>query len=185
MNGALKVRLRWLGSEVELLVEDNGEGIAADFLPHVFDSFRQSDSSAARRHGGLGIGLSIARHIVELHGGRIEARSDGVGQGAAFVVRLPITAAPTASVPTLQPIENESPSIGAEARDMAPGLRVLVVDDEPDARDLIASLLKSRGMEVRQASSAAEALIALETLGVATRRAHGRDPRVRTFAPMA
>ncbi len=162
LNGAVKTCLRGHGPELELVVEDNGEGIAADFLPHVFDRFCQSDSSAARRHGGLGVGLSIARHIVELHGGRIEAWSNGVGQGATFAVRLPIAAAAMTSAPALSPIESESPG-HREAPDMAPGLRVLVVDDDSDARDLIAYLLESRGMEVRQASSAGEALLALET----------------------
>jgi signal transduction histidine kinase len=90
-NGRVTVSLRRIGSDLELVVEDSGEGIAAEFLPHMFETFRQSDTSSTRPHGGLGIGLSIAKHLVELHGGRIEGRSEGKGLGATFVVRLPVS----------------------------------------------------------------------------------------------
>jgi signal transduction histidine kinase len=89
-GGLVRVRLRRVDSDIELTVEDNGVGIDGAFLPHIFESCRQSDTSASRPHGGLGIGLSIARHLVELHGGSIEARSSGPGRGATFVVRLPV-----------------------------------------------------------------------------------------------
>jgi signal transduction histidine kinase/CheY-like chemotaxis protein len=162
-NGKVTVRLRRVESDLELVVEDNGEGIPPSFLPHVFDSFRQSDASATRPHGGLGIGLSIVKHIVELHGGFIEARSQGRGRGATFVVRLPIRSvvstplSPSRVPATMPPHGNVPLQAGLE------GIRVLVVDDDPDARDLVAYVLERCGMEVRLAGSAREALAELET----------------------
>jgi signal transduction histidine kinase/CheY-like chemotaxis protein len=161
-NGRVHVRLRRIDSDLELTIADNGEGIAPEFLPHVFDSFRQADSSAARVHGGLGIGLSIAKHIVELHGGSIEARSSGPSAGSTFVVRLPIsplvsTTVGVSRVPATTRTSWPSLPTGQE------GARVLVVDDEPDARDLVAYVLETCGMEVRVAASVAEALTILDS----------------------
>jgi signal transduction histidine kinase/ActR/RegA family two-component response regulator len=162
-GGKVSVRLRRVESDLELIVQDTGEGIPEGFIGHVFDSFRQSDSSASRPHGGLGIGLSIAKHIVELHGGTIEARSPGSGQGATFSVRLPVspvvsTTVGVSRVPatTEQPVKHSLPS-GLN------GIRVLVVDDEPDARELLAVVLETCGMETRVAASAVEALKELES----------------------
>jgi CheY-like chemotaxis protein len=162
-GGLVRVRLRRIDSDIELTVEDNGEGILSTFLPHVFESFRQSDGSVSRPHGGLGIGLSIAKHILELHGGFIKAESPGAGRGATFVVRLPMsplvsTTMGISRVPaTQQQAVDGSLPVGLE------GMRVLVVDDEPDARELIAYFLEMCRMEVHLAGSAAEALVELES----------------------
>lgn len=161
-GGAIRVQLRRVDSDVELVVQDNGSGIHPSFLPLVFDSFRQFDSSSSRTHGGLGIGLSVAKHIVELHGGTIEARSDGAGKGATFVVRLPVSpllsttpAAPRGPAVSERPFD-ASPPVGLE------GIRVLVVDDETDARELVGCVLESCGIEVRLAGNVADALSALK-----------------------
>jgi signal transduction histidine kinase/ActR/RegA family two-component response regulator len=162
-SGLVGVRLRRVESDVELTVEDNGQGIAATFLPHVFESFRQADTSLSRSHGGFGIGLSIAKHIVELHGGSIEARSPGLGQGSTFIVRLPVSPLLSTTLgvsrgPATKPESDNVPlPAGLE------GIRVLVVDDEPDARELVAYVLETCGVEVRVAASAADALTELST----------------------
>jgi signal transduction histidine kinase/CheY-like chemotaxis protein len=162
-NGVVSVRLRRIESDLEVTVADNGKGIEASFLPHVFESFRQSDTSLSRSHGGFGIGLSIAKHIVELHGGSIEARSPGLGQGSTFIVRLPVSPLLSTTLgisrgPATKP-ESASVSlpVGLE------GIRVLVVDDEPDARELVAYVLETCGVEVRVAASAAAALTELQS----------------------
>ncbi len=162
-EGKVTIGLRRVQSDLEVTVSDNGEGIVESFLPHVFDSFRQADASATRSHMGLGIGLSIAKHIVELHGGSIEAHSAGSGRGATFVVRLPVSPFVSTNFgvsgarAAKEQAANISPPTGLG------GLRVLVVDDDPDARDLFAYALESYGMEVHVASSSAEALTELET----------------------
>jgi signal transduction histidine kinase/ActR/RegA family two-component response regulator len=162
-NGVVRVYLRSVDSELELTVADSGEGIPPSFLPHVFESFRQSDGGSSRSHGGLGIGLSIAKHIIELHGGTIVAKSDGRGRGATFVVRLPISPLVSTTVGV-----SRVPATKHEAVDLAlpndlGGLRVLVVDDEPDARDLVAYVLEMCGIEVRSAGSAFEAMTELSS----------------------
>ncbi len=162
-NGTVQVRLRRVESDLELTVQDNGVGIAAEFLPYVFDSFRQSDGTSARPHGGLGIGLSIAKHIVELHGGSVDAESPGLGQGALFRVLLPISplVSATMGIPRVPATQHQdvrlTPPLGLE------GIRVLVVDDEPDARELVAYVFEEVGMEVRSAASAADALKELQS----------------------
>ncbi len=160
-SGKVSVRLRRIQSDLELTVSDTGEGIAPEFLPLVFESFRQSDASASRPHGGLGIGLSIAKHIVELHGGSIEGRSAGVGHGSTFVVRLPISPLVSTTLGvTRVPVAKER-SVEHVLPSGAVGLRVLAVDDEPDARELVTYLLESSGMEVRTAESVAAAMAIL------------------------
>jgi PAS domain S-box-containing protein len=144
--------------EFEIVVRDTGQGISADFLPHTFERFRQA-GTGARRHGGLGLGLSIVRHIVEMHGGSVMATSAGEGQGAVFTVRLPVVEAGEDG-PRVPPVSREE-----EGLDTAPrldGVRVLVVEDEPDARHLLAAVLQKRGARVFMAASAAEALEMLE-----------------------
>lgn len=160
-GGAVDVVLQRVNSHLEVLVSDTGVGIAAEFLPQVFDRFRQADSSVSRSLGGLGLGLSIVKQLVELHGGTVAARSDGEGCGAVFVVSLPLaplrSAAgrvhPSATLPT-------GPELAINLD--LDGLAVLVVDDEPDARDLICELLRERRAEVHVAASAAEALQQIE-----------------------
>lgn len=164
-GGQVTVTLGRKDSDVQLIVQDNGEGIDPAFLPHVFESFRQSDNSTTRFHGGLGVGLSIAKHLVELHGGSIRARSGGQGLGAEFEVVLPIgpflsthVGVSRAAVLT-QAKDREEPALA----DLH-GIRVLLVDDEPDARDLVSYVLEKCGAEVHLASSAAEAMTLLEGL---------------------
>lgn len=143
------------GDQVVLSVQDQGRGISADFLPHVFDRLRQEDGSSTRKVGGLGLGLAIARAIVELHGGRIAAHSDGLNQGARFEVRLPAVAAPSAAEPA--PASRGA----APAQPALDGLRILLVDDEADAREVGEATLRELGAEVVTAASARQALVLL------------------------
>jgi PAS domain S-box-containing protein len=162
-GGRVQVRLERVNSHVEIAVSDNGLGIAPDFLPHVFDRFRQADQRTTRQHGGLGLGLSIVRHLVELHGGTVRAESAGEGHGTTFTVLLPVA-------PVYQ-AEVEGGRVHPAARDTLPsyecvdrldGLKVLVVDDETDTRELLKVGLGRCGAEVTAASSTAEALEAIE-----------------------
>lgn len=153
-GGEVRVRLRREGHQAQIEVSDTGEGIAPAFLHRIFDRFRQADSSTKRTHGGLGLGLAIVRHVVELHGGSVRAHSDGPGQGATFWVHLPIVAVAGDELPH-EPIGNAEPSAN-EASDLF-GLRVLVVDDEADGRQTIAAVLEHRGAVVETAASAPEA----------------------------
>ena len=145
-----------VGSEVQIQVSDSGEGISASVLPHVFEPFRQADSSTSRRHGGLGLGLSLVRQIAAAHGGTVDAASAGPGRGATFVVRLPARAASEAvkaSRPVRKPAAFGSGGLGTLA-----GVNVLVVDDELDARELVAEAFSSAGAVVYLAASARDAL---------------------------
>jgi PAS domain S-box-containing protein len=152
-GGKIEVLLERINSHVEITVTDTGQGIAPDFLPHVFDRFRQADSSTTRHQGGLGLGLAIVKQLVELHGGQIAAKSAGEGEGASFSVRLPV--AITRRAPESR--RNRTRSDGT-ARDFdqisLAGKKVLVIDDEADARDLIQRLLTERSAEVLVAESA-------------------------------
>jgi PAS domain S-box-containing protein len=164
-GGRVQVLLERVNSHVEVEVSDTGIGIPPDFLPYVFDRFSQKDTSTARRHGGLGLGLAIAKQLVELHGGRLHAKSAGEGRGAAFIIKLPLT---ILSAGAEQPhrFHPTSPS-GPEAPTPLPrlaGVRVLAVDDEPDARDLIQRVLEEHGATVITAGSGEEALCILETV---------------------
>jgi len=151
------------GAQLELSVIDTGEGIAADFLPHVFERFRQADGSEARLHGGLGLGLAIVRQIVELHGGTVRAESKGLGHGARFTVLLPMAASRPAAplLPTVADGESPAPSSTDGTADLT-GVRILLVDDEADGREMIAKMLESRGALVDSAASAVEALSRLD-----------------------
>ncbi|HEU4929023.1 MAG TPA: ATP-binding protein [Candidatus Krumholzibacteria bacterium] len=142
-----------------LTVEDTGDGIDAKFLPHVFDRFRQADGTSTRRHGGLGLGLSIVRHLVEMHGGIVQAHSPGLGRGARFTVHLPLVASRHLSRPA-ESEPNETVSTPLAERPLH-GLRILEVDDEADARDVIREALEQFGADVMTASSASEALAAI------------------------
>jgi len=152
-GGTITVTVERLDPHVAIAVSDTGAGIAADFLPHLFERFRQADSTSTRLHGGLGLGLAIVRHLVTLHRGRVEAESPGAGAGATFRVRLPLAPVRAAAAPSI-------PS-GVERFPPLAGVRVLLVEDEPDARDLVTAVLVQSGAEVVVAASAAEALDAL------------------------
>jgi CheY-like chemotaxis protein len=162
-GGRVDVELVHRDPHVEVTVRDTGIGIRPEFLPHVFERFTQADGTTARRHQGLGLGLAIVRHLVELHGGQVRADSDGEGCGATFTVALPMCAVRTLPLPP--PAE----AACAAAPDRAPdrllaGLHVLVVDDEEDARDLLETVLARYGAEVTLAMSARHGLEALERL---------------------
>ena len=160
-GGEVEVGLRRVDSQVELTVSDNGIGISNDFLPHVFERFRQADSSRTRTHGGLGLGLAIVRHLVELHGGTVSAESAGLGKGARLIVRLPVTTATQSELPAENFVDEskraektETPEGPIDLR----GLRVLLVDDEPDTIDLLRTVLNQFGANVRAAASTNDAL---------------------------
>jgi CheY-like chemotaxis protein len=148
------VRLRKRDNYLEISVRDSGEGIEKEFLPFVFDRFRQADGGTNRKHGGLGLGLAIVRHLTELQGGTVSVISDGKGTGAVFTVRLPIAAIETGSAANL-PADQSGPRV-AERR--MTGKRILIVDDEPDARELTSFILSECGAEVATAESAVRAL---------------------------
>jgi signal transduction histidine kinase len=160
-GGHVAVHLRRVNSEVELKVSDDGIGISREFLPHVFERFRQADSSTTRAHGGLGLGLAIARHLVELHGGTVSAESAGPDKGSTFTVLLPLTAEPHISE-LGQPSALRSKQARLAAVEVDPpnlsGLRVLLVDDEPDTLEILQLVLSQFGAQVRGELSTANAL---------------------------
>ena len=159
--GLVRVRLRRVESVFELTVEDNGIGIEADFLPHVFETFRQSETGTSRGHGGLGVGLSIAKHLVERHGGVIEAQSDGKHKGVRMVVRLPISPLVSGTM-GIRSVAATTTASGREAPSpRAEGIWALVVDDDLDARELLTFVLESSGMHVQAAQSGTEGMAAL------------------------
>ncbi|HYS26374.1 MAG TPA: ATP-binding protein [Vicinamibacterales bacterium] len=155
-GGAVRIRLT-RNAGYRIVVTDTGKGIDSRFLPHVFDAFRQGDGTTTREHGGLGLGMAIARELVELHGGTIKARSDGDGHGSTFQVDLPSV---VGDVPagTEPPARSAGRATTAIDRDLLRDLRILVVDDEPDARDLIEMALSQYGAIVTTVDSAAAAL---------------------------
>ncbi|MGL5872673.1 MAG: response regulator [Xenococcaceae cyanobacterium] len=147
-QGHIQIGLETIGDLINLTIQDNGCGIEADFLPHVFDYFRQADTSSTRHFGGLGLGLTLARQLVELHGGTIVAESAGIGQGTTFTVSLPVI---KKSIASLTPTE-------AIAAQILTGIRVLVVDDEADSLELISFILSQQGASVTSVSSGLEAI---------------------------
>jgi signal transduction histidine kinase/ActR/RegA family two-component response regulator len=149
-GGRVRIKLTRTGSQVELMVSDNGRGIRSDFLPVMFQRFRQADSSTTRTEGGLGIGLAIVGHLVELHGGTVVAHSPGEGQGATFTVVLPVRAV-TADK------SSPEPKGLSEGKPLA-GLRILVCEDDADSRDLLHEVLSGEGAQVRLAAAAPEAM---------------------------
>jgi len=154
-GGRVEVTLGHRNGEAEISVSDSGQGIKPEFLPLVFDRFRQEDGSISRRHGGLGLGLAIVRHLVELHAGSVEAFSEGEGKGSRFVVRLPTRLGLAKSN------AGEEAVSGPTSPNMLSGIRVLVVDDEPGARELIANVLQGYGADVALAESGQAALTKL------------------------
>ena len=162
-GGRVQIRLRREGSSIELIVEDDGEGIAPEFLAHVFERFRQQDPSATRAHGGLGLGLSIVRHLVELHGGTVHAASAGKGQGATFTVRIPVAPLRAGKGAAPAVLAKAAPdALDAEPPVVLAGVRILVVDDEPDSREMLAVLLEGLHAVVEAVPSVREALAAFE-----------------------
>jgi PAS domain S-box-containing protein len=160
IGGEVSVHVDTDGTHVRVLVTDTGAGIRADFLPYAFDRFRQGDQSTTRTHGGLGLGLSIVRHLVEVHGGKVRAESEGEGRGSTFTVELPLLRnADSAPRVEQTPGESASPFARGEILD---GLRVLVVDDEQDALDLLKTVLERKGAKVTAVASAVEVHTALE-----------------------
>jgi signal transduction histidine kinase len=159
-GGLVEVRLRLDGGSAEIRVLDTGAGIRPDFLPYVFDRFRQAESTITRSHGGLGLGLSIVRHLVELHGGSVAVRSDGEGKGAEFTVRLPVRlSVPEGTILT----ERVDATAGVwNNPSLLGGVRVLIVEDEEDTRELLIASLQQCGAEVTAVASVAEALASLD-----------------------
>ena len=162
-RGVVQVRLERVNSHVEIVVSDTGIGISPDFLPHIFERFRQEDSGSTREHGGIGLGLAIVRHLVELHGGTIHAVSDGRGRGSTFRVRLPVMIVhhETALERRVHPT-TEQAGTAPPLPDLA-GVSVLAVDDDADARSLVVETLQTRGARVVAVESAEEALRLLKT----------------------
>jgi signal transduction histidine kinase len=163
-GGRVEVRTEGVVDGVQISVSDNGKGIPREFLPHLFERFRQADSSTTRAHGGLGLGLAIVRHLVEAHGGTVGAESPGPGLGSVFTVRLPLAAPPRPRTRTGESmaVVAQPPQPGPAAGPSLASLRVLVVDDDPDTREAVRRLLEQAGAEVASAGSAEEALEALQ-----------------------
>jgi PAS domain S-box-containing protein len=160
-GGHVCLSLHEMGAQVEIRVTDTGQGISRDFLPFVFDRFRQADSTSTRQHGGLGLGLAIARHLVEIHGGTIKAESSGEGKGATISVRLP--SVDSTKSPGNLAREREDTKDGFEFASRLEGIHVLLVEDDMDALDLLSAALKHQKATVTAVSSAADALKSIRT----------------------
>jgi CheY-like chemotaxis protein len=162
-DGQVEIRLQRINSHAEITVSDTGLGISSDFLPFVFDRFRQQDSSTTRSYGGLGLGLAIVRQLVELHGGTVTVVSPGIGQGTTFTVTLPamITPQPPSDPEPLNSIVEAKPRV--DASPSLEGLQILAVDDEADALELLITILQNNGAEVIAVASVKQALTIIET----------------------
>ncbi len=155
-GGRVEVRLTQIATIAQIQVIDTGKGISSEFLPHVFEHFRQEDGATTRKFGGLGLGLAIVRQLVELHGGTVAAESAGEGKGATFTVRLPLLKQ------VGEPVNNYNDTLPPMESKPLAGLRIIVVDDEPDSRDFIAFVLQQAGADIRPMPSAIEALKAIQ-----------------------
>jgi signal transduction histidine kinase/ActR/RegA family two-component response regulator len=187
-DGRVKVRLRRdAAAGVELCIADTGVGISREFLPYVFDRFRQADGSTTRQHGGLGLGLSIVRQLVDLHGGTIRAESEGPGEGAVFTIHLPF-------VSGTREIENrkEHKEGKVYTSNVLKAARILIVENEPDARALLEMALKRNGAEVKSAADVKEAMeaikawrpeIVLSDLGMPTEDGYALIRQIRALPP--
>jgi len=182
-GGQVTVQLGQVNNHAQLTVRDTGKGISPDFLPYVFDYFRQADSATTRKFGGLGLGLAIVQHLVELHGGTVGVASPGEGQGATFTVQLPLMSTPSQ--------ENQDDRAPQPSLDLS-GIKILLVDDEPDTRDLVAFILEQQGAQVTVATSAHEALfilpqakpdILLSDIGMPDMNGYMLIQQVRQLAP--
>ena len=189
-GGEVSVRLQRVNSHVEVSVVDSGAGIHPDFLPHVFDRFRQADGTTTRAHGGLGLGLAIVRHLVELHGGVVGADSDGCGKGATFKVTLPlsVSAEPHLSIELDQ---TDRSAWGATLHSSLENLRILIVDDEFDARELVTVMLERCGAVMKSAASSSEAMeiidnwkpdILIADIGMPVEDGYGLIKRLRALS---
>jgi PAS domain S-box-containing protein len=185
-GGHVAVTLRGMPGQAQITVVDDGVGIRPDFLPHVFDRFHQADRSITRKFGGLGLGLSIVKHLIGLHGGTVHAESAGEGLGATFIVTLP-----TAALATEDPVQRE-PSGIATGTEVLAGVRILVVEDDADTREFLCRLLDSHGALVVTAASATEALdhfrrsppqILLSDIGLPEMDGYELIQRIRQHAP--
>jgi PAS domain S-box-containing protein len=157
-GGRVEVRLEQVDNQAQITVSDNGKGIPADFLPHVFDYFRQENSATTRQFGGLGLGLAIVRHLVELHGGTVAVESEGEGLGATFTVKLPVLKRQENGETERQ---GESHPLPHSSTPPLTGLQILVIDDEPDSRDFVAFVLEQAGATLITAPTATEGFVAL------------------------
>ncbi|HUE82150.1 MAG TPA: PAS domain S-box protein [Pyrinomonadaceae bacterium] len=160
-GGSVTVKLEPVELQARLTVSDTGEGISPDFLPYVFDRFRQAEASVSRRQGGLGLGLAVVRHLVELHGGSVGVQSEGKGKGAVFTIDLPCVSEHE-DLPDETPV-SEPPSTSDRVKPLD-GLRILVVEDDDDSRALVGTLLKNQGAIVSLAESVQEAMKVLEKI---------------------
>jgi len=190
-GGFVQVRLDRVESRAQVTVTDTGEGISAEFLPYIFNRFQQGDGTITRRHGGLGLGLAIARHLVEMHGGTIEAASEGLDKGSTFTVGIPLRLSGTLVSPTPISTASESDSNGGGKLSLK-GLRILAIDDEPDVRDMLQTLLEDCGADVLTAASAKEGLAALAAwkphvlisdIGMPVEDGYSLIQRIRALSP--
>jgi signal transduction histidine kinase len=191
-DGRIQIRLRRERSYVELVVADDGQGIAPEFLPHVFERFRQADGTFARRAGGLGLGLAIVRSLTELHGGVVSARSDGLGQGATFVVRLPTAPLRSSRESAPHPEPSAATAKTFECPPELGGRHILVVDDEPDTRELLRFVIEQCEATVTTCASGAEVIAALDSgsfdaivsdIGMPGEDGHSLIRRIRARSP--
>jgi signal transduction histidine kinase/ActR/RegA family two-component response regulator len=194
--GRLQVSLERVNSHLEVCVSDSGVGINPEFLPYVFDRFRQADASSTRKHGGLGLGLAIVKQLIELHGGNVRVNSGGIDQGTTFCVTLPLAVLRTQAEDDKEerrhPDAQQALPSDLKSQFQLRGLKVLVVDDEPDARALVARLLQSRDADVITAGSAAEALelvqkerpdVLVSDIGMPVEDGYSLIRRVRALGP--
>jgi CheY-like chemotaxis protein/nitrogen-specific signal transduction histidine kinase len=160
-DGSVEIKLEQEGEAIKIIVSDSGQGISNDFLPFVFDRFRQADSSSTRIHEGLGLGLAIVRHLAELHGGSVKAESAGKEKGAIFTITLPSSLAPSA--PAVEPARQAANGhkIAEKFNHQLKGIRVLIVDDDPDTCEMLIYVLSHWGAETQASDSVAEALTAV------------------------
>jgi signal transduction histidine kinase/ActR/RegA family two-component response regulator len=165
-QGRVQLQLQRRNSQVEVTVSDTGQGISSEFLPHAFERFRQADTGFTRSHGGLGLGLAIVRHLVELHGGTVAASSGGIGEGATFTVKFPVMIVHAAASNQTAPLQWREQALAVSAmldcNQSLVGMRLLTVEDEPDARELLKLMLEQCGAEVRATQSAKDALKEIE-----------------------
>jgi PAS domain S-box-containing protein len=187
-GGSISVRLSSTDSRLEVEVSDTGKGIGRDFLPRVFDSLSQEGGTSTRLHGGLGLGLSIAKQLVEMHGGTVRAESEGHGLGSTFTVSLPARHRTTRPLTPLSSVDGATAASPREERIMVTGMRILVVDDEPEMRKMIATVLRGAGASVVIAASAAEAFhqlserpfdVLISDIAMPTEDGHSLARRVR------